>query len=202
MRLDCGATGYCLPVVTGFKCSGHHHGSPSISLPRRWYQLSWQLPFVAGIGVAKQVLAKSDNMAVVATLKAGSCQDQTLMHLMRCLAAHFQTNIMAAHVPGKGRTTWQQMHCQVANTPFFSGLPHSVRRTHLPSHQLYWTCCSTAALTGHLPTPNVQVLFDRGLAISTSHTYQSAKRRYADFCTSARLTMLPLTEAILSMWSI
>ena len=50
------------------------------------------------------VLVKSDNMAVVATVKAGSCQDQMLMHLMRCLiffAAYFQTDVMAAHVPGK-----------------------------------------------------------------------------------------------------
>jgi hypothetical protein len=50
------------------------------------------------------VLVKSDNMAVVAVLKSGACQDQSLMHLMRCLhffAAFYQLQVTAAHVPGK-----------------------------------------------------------------------------------------------------
>ena len=40
----------------------------------------------------------------------------------------------------------------------------------------------------------VQVLFARGLASSTSRTYNSAKRRYLDFCQKANLSPLPLTQ--------
>ena len=44
---------------------------------------------------------------------------------------------------------------------------------------------------------DVQTFFERGLAPSTTHTYQSVKRRYILFCQASNSQLLPLTEVIL-----
>ncbi len=73
----------------------------------RWFQLDWNvasaarewsimpkelLPIVVAAAVwckswrRKVVKARCDNMAVVTTIKSGSCKEKKAMHLMTCLA--------------------------------------------------------------------------------------------------------------------
>lgn len=47
----------------------------------------------------------------------------------------------------------------------------------------------------------VQGLFAQGLASSTTRTYNSAKRRYLDFCRRANLSPLPLTQTSVSLFA-
>ena len=88
-------------------------GCGALLSDRQWFQLqsppSWEAVHIAAkemapilVAVAvwgkkllgQSILVRSDNMAVVATaLRTGDCQDQLLMHLIRCLhffLAHFQ----------------------------------------------------------------------------------------------------------------
>ena len=44
---------------------------------------------------------------------------------------------------------------------------------------------------------DVQTFFERGLALSTTHTYQSAKHRYILFCEASNSQLIPLTEVVL-----
>ena len=54
------------------------------------------------------VLCICDNAVVVALINAGYCKHQTAMHLLRCLffiAAHFDFDIFAHHIPGSLNVT-------------------------------------------------------------------------------------------------
>ncbi len=90
----------------------------------RWFQLSWErlpaagqwnimpkelLPIVVATAVwghlwrGMTVLFHCDNMAVVATLRSGSCREPQAMHLRRCLAFMEATGefvLLAEHVRG------------------------------------------------------------------------------------------------------
>ena len=90
----------------------------------RWFQLDWNkasgardwnimpkelLPIVVAAAVwgklwkGKVVKARCDNMAVVATIRSGSCKERKAMHLMRCLAfieASVPLTIVAEHIKG------------------------------------------------------------------------------------------------------
>ncbi len=91
----------------------------------RWFQVSWDsaqqvkersimpkelLPIVIAAVVwgvhwrGSTVKAWCDNMAVVATIKSGSCKEKKVMHLMRCLAfieAIRSFTIVADHIKGE-----------------------------------------------------------------------------------------------------
>lgn len=90
----------------------------------RWFQLSWEeanlarewaimpkelLPIVVAAVVwrkewkGKSVRVRCDNMAVVATVKSGSCKESAAMHLRRCLAfveATAELTLAAEHIKG------------------------------------------------------------------------------------------------------
>ena len=90
----------------------------------KWFQLSWNeakgatgwsimpkelLPIVVAAVVWKEhwrckvVKTRCDNMAVVATVKSGTCKEKTAMHLMRCLAfveATVPMTIVTEHIRG------------------------------------------------------------------------------------------------------
>ena len=94
----------------------------------RWFQLNWKeakgaeewnimpkelLPIVVAAIVwrtqwrGKVVRARCDNMAVVATIKSGSCKERAAMHLRRCLAfieASVPVTIVAEHIKGVENT--------------------------------------------------------------------------------------------------
>ena len=102
-------------------------GCDALTSDGQWFQVQWPLswasvhiavkelvPVVIAVAVwgkqwqGQTVLVCSDNMAVVAALKAGSCQDVTMMHLLRCLhffSAYHQLKILSDHVPGKENLT-------------------------------------------------------------------------------------------------
>lgn len=91
----------------------------------RWFQLSWSmveevrawtimpkelLPIVVAAAVwgpqwrRLTVKARCDNMAVVATIRSGSCKEQHAMHLRRCLAfieASVPFVLVAEHIKGE-----------------------------------------------------------------------------------------------------
>lgn len=94
------------PSVTVTSDASGAWGCGAFSSDHQWFQVQWptswasehsaakeMVPVVLAVAVwgkrwsGQTVLVKSDNMAVVAVLKSGACQDQSLMHLMRCL--HF-----------------------------------------------------------------------------------------------------------------
>ena len=67
------------------------------------------LPIVVAAAVWGQkwagilVLARCDNMSVVATVNSGLCKEKDAMHLRRCLAfleARWSCQIKAVHIPG------------------------------------------------------------------------------------------------------
>jgi hypothetical protein len=88
----------------------------------QWFQWKWEgpttewlispkelLPILFAVAVwgphwgGRLVECRCDNMAVVAVVNAGRSRDRALMHLLRCLfflAAHFQVQIRATHIPG------------------------------------------------------------------------------------------------------
>ncbi len=90
----------------------------------KWFQLRWSeletvrewnimpkemLPIVVAAVVwgrywkDRTVKARCDNMAVVATIRSGSCKEKRAMHLMRCLAfveATVPVNVVAEHIRG------------------------------------------------------------------------------------------------------
>ncbi len=94
----------------------------------KWFQLSWKeaerakdwnimpkelLPILVATVVwkarwrGKVIRAKCDNMAVVATIKSGSCREKVAMHLRRCLAfveASVPLTIVAEHIRGVENT--------------------------------------------------------------------------------------------------
>ena len=91
---------------------------------REWFQVQWarlgctqeygimakeMLPIVVAAAVWGQkwagslVLARCDNMLVVATVNSGSSREKDTMHLRRCLAfleARWSCQIKAVHIPG------------------------------------------------------------------------------------------------------
>ena len=115
----------------------------------RWFQLSWErlpaagqwnimpkelLPIVVATAVwghlwrGKTVLFHCDNMAVVATLRSGSCREPQAMHLRQCLAFMEATGefvLLAEHVRGvdnvaadelsRGRLTSARIAMQVSD---------------------------------------------------------------------------------------
>lgn len=94
----------------------------------KWFQLSWEVAESAkGWGImpkellpiviaailwkdswrGKVVKARCDNMAVVATIKSGTCVEKAAMHLRRCLAfieATAQFTLVAEHIRGVENT--------------------------------------------------------------------------------------------------
>ncbi len=115
----------------------------------KWFQLSWErlpaagrwnimpkelLPIVEATAVwghlwrGKMVLVHCDKMAVVATLRSGSCRKPQAMHLRRCLAFMEATGefaLLAEHVRGvnnvaadelsRGRLTAARIAMQVSD---------------------------------------------------------------------------------------
>lgn len=89
----------------------------------KWFQLKWPhqwstvniavkelVPVVASAAIwgkdwsRSTVLFRSDNMAVVQVLNAGTARDQTMSHLLRCLfffQAYFKFDYKACHISGK-----------------------------------------------------------------------------------------------------
>ncbi len=98
------------------------------SWQKKWFQLSWKeakgaadwsimpkelLPIVAAALLWKEhwrgkvVRVRCDNMAVVLTIKSGSCKEKAAMHLMRCLAfveATVPMTVVADHIRGVDNT--------------------------------------------------------------------------------------------------
>ena len=67
------------------------------------------LPVVIAVAIwgrswaKNMLLVRSDNMAVVCALSAGTAKDSKLMHLLRCLhffTASYQIGICAKHITG------------------------------------------------------------------------------------------------------
>ena len=139
-------------------------------------------------------------MAVVACITSGSSRDQLVMHLLRSLwliSAHYQFDACAIHIPGQKKCGCRcivQKSFDPLLISFTTGQPCPIS-TPRPMDQ-------------HVAHPETQLgltrldelakdLFIKGLAPSTTRTYDSAKRRYLTFCQLYHLTPLPLSESIL-----
>ena len=110
------------PSTTIYTDASGSWGCGALLSNGQWFQLQWptsweavhiaakeMVPIAVAVAVwgrqlsGQSLLVKSDNMAVVAALRSGSCKDQLLMHLLRCLhffSAHFQLRVQASHIPG------------------------------------------------------------------------------------------------------
>ena len=121
------------------------------------------------------------------------------MHLIRFLSflkAKFQFALVASHIEGKRNVLANALSRDKLNI-FFSraGEPRpysSPAGAPRPDH-IIETGLDLSALDR-----TVDQYFRRGIAPSTTRTYDSAKRRYLHFCTSYHLHPLPLSETILS----
>ena len=74
-------------------------------------------------------------------------------------------------------------------------LLHSVRQS--PSNTAGHAAPQLSGLDLTQLEADVQTFFERGLAPSTTCTYQSAKRRYISFCQASNSQLIPLTEVVL-----
>ena len=121
-------------------------GCGAYSSLHKWFQLAWPcswasvhiaakelVPIVIAVAVwgsqwvGQAVRVHSDNMAVVAALLAGTCRDELLMHLLRCLhfyQAHFQLRIRAVHVPGVQNVVADALSCNEL-LRFYSMVPQA-----------------------------------------------------------------------------
>ena len=160
-----------LPSVTVTADASGSWGCGAFSSDHQWFQVQWpeswasvhiaakeMVPVVLAVAVwgkrwvGQAVRVNSDNMAVVATLKSGACQDQALMHLMRCLhffAAYYQLKIMAAHVPGKDNAVADALSRN--DYARFSSVVPQCQPVHRQSHRLFRTCCCSVGQTGPRP---------------------------------------------------
>ena len=134
----------------------------------KWFQVQWPLswasvhiapkelvPVVIAVAVwgkqwpGQTVLVCSDNMAVVAALKVGLCQDVTMMHLLCCLhffSAYHQLRILSDHVPCKENLAADALSCNYKS--IFSSVAPQCQAV---PFQHCWTCCSTVVRTGPHP---------------------------------------------------
>ena len=150
----------------------------------QWLQLHWRaasftasiatkelVPIVLAAAVwgsqwsASHILCKCDNAAVVAVINKGSCRDQSLMHLMRCLtfyAAVFNFSISAVHLPGSQNTAADALS-RGDRAKFFSVLPQANPiGTPIPAAVVDMTLLSKPDWT----SPHWRALFNATLAMA------------------------------------
>ena len=114
----------------------------------QWFQVQWpeswariniaakeMVPVVISVAIwgqewaRQQVLVRSDNMAVVYALTAGTARDPLLMHLLRCLhffIAKHQIGIEARHVAGIHNTAADALSRNKTKV-FFDSTPQACR---------------------------------------------------------------------------
>ena len=143
------------------------------------------------------VLAQCDNMAVVHIVNHGSSKNQDAMHLARCLAfitAKLDFHVVASHIKGAHNVRADALS---RDKPLLVPLA-------TPTGQARRSTCAAVSSRS---SDSVQAILDiqaldravdrhfqNGLASSTQRTYNSAKRRYLQFCKDKRICPLPAPE--------
>jgi len=119
------------------------------------------------------------------------------MHILFFIEAHFQFEISSRHIPGVSNTLANYLsRNQMAK--FHANLPHAdTHPSHVPPFLLQWLL-DTTGLDITTLDQEVQYLCEQGIASSTRKTYQTALRRFAQFCTLYNvLTPFPVSESLL-----
>ena len=140
---------------------------------------------------------RSDNLAVVEALASRSARDVTLSHLLCCLVfleAHYRFEHTVSHIPGVLNRAADVLSRNNLPT-FLSVFPQAH-----PSSSTGTTAAAVDAI-GYDPVLDLTALdraihqyFAEGIAWSMADSYGSAKCRYLDFCNSAGVPPLPVTE--------
>ena len=148
------------------------------------------------------LLVRSDNMAVVCALSAGSARDPALMHQLRCLhffTAQYQIPIKSRHLAGS---------CNLAADALSRNKQYKlIPCLHPTGSQGTDPNRSTVVGPAGAPTPRLDLgrLEDNvsyyPLAPSTLRSYSSDQRRYSQFCTHAAVPPWPLSERVLCLFA-
>lgn len=158
------------------------------------------VPIVLGAAVwgrewyGRTVQVWCDNSAVVAILNWGNSQDPEAMHLMRCLAfikAKFQFALFATHIKGTNNDLADALSRKLFPLSPPAGSPRS---NFPPAGAVGPDDDIKAGLDISSLDRSVECYFRSGLAPSTHQSYESAKRRFLQFCKQANFNPLPLNE--------
>ncbi len=183
-----------------------------------WFQLQWQglgesatygitakelLPIVVATASwgkmlqGRAVLARCDNMAVVAIVNLGSSREEA-MHLRRCLAfleAKWAIQLRAEHVWGENNEVADAISRNRTDVMF--GLhPQMKRRPEVVDKEILKVVVRErqAGRQGSILEEVVEMLFRKGIAPSTDRMYGVARRRYLGFCEKYGRPPLPVFE--------
>ena len=148
----------------------------------------------------KGVLFRCDNMAAVKALSSRKARDQTMSHLLRYLVflqAQFNFEYTASHIAGKENRAADALLSVSLSHPTDS--PSNISL--IPRSSPGTSPSPAPVLDFHSLGQLVQEFFARGLSKSSMNSYNSAHRRYFQFCNSYNLPPLPLTELSLCLFS-
>lgn len=119
------------------------------------------------------------------------------MHLLRSIfffSATFDFNLTAAHIPGRYNTLADAISKNNAHL-FLSSYPQATPQLATVPHDMI------RVLLIEKPELDVKQLdtlvsfyFRASLAPSSTHSYESAKRKYLQFCSKSNETPIPVTE--------
>ena len=180
----------------------------------RWFQLQWLglgesasygitakelLPIVVAVASwgkawqGKAVLARCDNMAVVAIVNNGSSKEAEAMHLRRCLSfleAKWAIHLWAEHVRGVDNEVADLLSRNRLDHAFCLH-PQMERRPEALDEEVLQ---GAAGRQKSGLDETVEELFRKGIAPTTECMYGVARRRYLRFCERYGRTPLPASE--------
>lgn len=148
----------------------------------------------------KTVRALSDNMAVVHIINSKQSRNADVMHLIRCLTlieCAYDFVVVSKHLAGK------QNWCVVTqpSVNVFISVPSGLSTPHSSAIITTPTCGLSEARLDLCKLGNsVRKYFHQGLASSTQRSYDSAKARFINFCSSAGSYPLSLSEHLLCFY--
>ena len=150
------------------------------------------------------VLARCDNMEVVAIINSGTARDTQTMNLMRCLtflAATRNLRMRTAHINHKchshchycvwHNTLADSLSLQLFHSQFLTG---GAGADTYPGSSAGSAPVARAGLDGQRLNRAVDYYMGNALAKSTKQVYKSAKERYMLFCMSQHVPLLPASE--------
>ncbi len=144
----------------------------------------------------KVIRAKCDNMAVVATIKSGSCREKVAMHLRRCLAfveASVPLTIVAEHIRGVENTVADALSRNKLEVARSVMQPSSGDGAD-PGGPGGAADQKGSLLVRAGVEEVASFLLDQGLSEATRRRYDSTWRRYSASCEGLKEVPLPVTE--------